>query len=57
MVKLIIKQPIKGNTAVKRLRMCELSLELRFFFKTYKGALIALDRERWIKNNDQQSRM
>ena len=27
------------NTAVKRLRMCELSFELRFFFRTYKGAL------------------
>ena len=26
------------NTAVKRLRMCELSFELRFFFRTYKGA-------------------
>ena len=27
------------NTVVKRLRMCELSFELRFFFRTYKVVL------------------
>ena len=36
---LLALYPTIPNTAVKRLRMCELSFELRFFFRTYKVVL------------------